>query len=338
MVNIFILNSRLINFDGENNMAKLVYFDNLLVKFLISKPNRWNSLIDVFIKRFGQFARPIYSYVLFLEYIGFHKSTLKKPDESTVELLKRISDEEQAAQCTKKIAIALQTYFDQASNEILVQLLSPKIRKEIFKGIVNQIPLESSFASSVELREILFKDMIQLFFSDYMVFAERMALFLAWDYFCDISTKRFVRKAQLGIWLQSWRAGELFPLGKIIDDLPDFHLLASKDAADFKGIEDMVDVEAHTYALIGLINDQKELESVKVLTFDPPASVRARVKMGVNAILKIQEETKEDVRRFSGTVFCLNLDTFEILDEIEVQIPIFLHDLESSSRNAEKTV
>lgn len=319
-------------------MAKLVYFDNLVVKFLISNPERWNSLIDVFKKRFGQFARPIYSYVLFLEYIGFHKSTLNKPDESTVELLKRISDEKQAAQCTKKIAMALQTYFDQASNEILAQLLSPKVRKEIFKGIVSQIPLESTFASSVELREILFKDMIQLFFSDYMVFAERMALFLAWDYFCDISTKRFVRKAQLGIWLQLWKKGELFPFGKIIDDLPDFHFMAPKDTADFKGIEDMVDVEAHTYALIGLISDQKELESVNILTFDPSASVRARVQMGVNAILKIQEETKEDVKRFPGTIFCLDRDTFEILDEIEVQIPIFLHDLEGSSPNAESTV
>lgn len=312
-------------------MAKLVYFDNLLAKFLISNPNRWNSFIDVFIKRFGQFARPIYSYVLFLEYIGFHKSTLKKPDESTVELLKRISSEKDAAQCTNKIGLALQKYFDQAVAEILTQLLSSKIRKEIFKGIVNQIPLESSFVSSVELREILFKDMIQLFFSDYMVFAERMALFLAWDYFCDISTKRFVRKAQLGIWLQLWKSGELLPVGKIIDDLPDFYLLAPKDTADFKGIEDMVDVEAHTYALIGLINDQKGLESVNILTFDPPASVRARVQMGVNAILKIQEETKEEVRRFTGTIFCLDRDTFEIIDEIEVQIPIFLHDLERLS-------
>jgi hypothetical protein len=62
--------------------VKQLYFDNPVVRFLIESPETWKDLYDPFIKTFGRRFRPIQSYYLFFEYIGFTKKKLNIPSDS----------------------------------------------------------------------------------------------------------------------------------------------------------------------------------------------------------------------------------------------------------------
>lgn len=303
-------------------MVQLVYFDNSIVRKLIDKPDSWDIFYDEFINKFGNYTKPIDSYYLFFEYFELHKRNFRKPSETVLKKIKEIATEEEAVKKIDKIGFALDQYFDEAYNDILVQLYSSKIRKFLFNKIIKRRKYESSFEVSIQLKDILFKNILDLFFCDYQTFARRAAMYLAWDFFCDLEVKIFIKKALLGIWSQLLEKNIFLPFGKIIDDIPEFHQILPSKNTMFKGSEDMVDSEAIMYVLIGLINNTGDYERINLVTFDFPINVNERIEMGINSILKVENIKKIFLPRYSGKVFCFNREKFHLEEIIDVSITV----------------
>jgi hypothetical protein len=305
-------------------MSQLVYFDNNLIKSLITKPQMWDIFYDTFLTKFGEHTRPIYSYYLFFEYFDFHKSNFEMPSEDALKKIKGIGSEKDAVSQRNRIVMALERYFDQTAANLENQLLSMSIKKELLSRICNTEKYESNFIVSTDLKKILFKDILNLIENDYATFAKFAANHLAWDYFCDASVKKFIKKVELDFWSQLWEKGVLFPFGKIADDLNDDLKFKPSSNTAYKGLEDMADSEAIAYALLGCMHKNNDRESVNIITTDNPTNIKERLMMGANIIRKIEDEQKKFTPRFSGKVYCLKRDNLEFVEEVDASIPILL--------------
>lgn len=318
-------------------MAQLVLYDNPIARDLISKPKSWNNLHDSFLPIFGHFTRPIYSYYLFFEYIGFKKQMLVKPNEEMFKF-NNIDTQKRAIKEVDKIGLAYDSYFDNAVAEIERQLLAPEIKSQLLELIKNQSLYESNFENSKELKEILFGYILNLFFNDYGAFVHQAATHLAWDYFCNVSgagiTIPLLREAQLGAWEQSWTQNILLPFGKIIDDLEKYTKVTLSKNTRLDGQEDMVDAEAITYLIIGVLNKYNELEPINFLTRDNMLNIRERLQLGSENILNLEDALKIKIKKRQGRVYFLN-DNMTIKDYEDVQITIPLQDLSKSILNHE---
>lgn len=113
-----------------------------------------------------------------------------------------IDSQKRAIKEIDKIGIAYDDYFDNAVEDIEIQLQSPEIKDQLLQLIKDQNLYESNFENSKELKAILFGYILNLFFNNYEMFVHQAATHLAWDYFCNVSGKNItiplLREAQLG--------------------------------------------------------------------------------------------------------------------------------------------
>lgn len=318
-------------------MAQLVLYDNSITRDLITDPKSWNNFHDSFLPIFGHFTRPVYSYYSFFEYIGFKKHILKKPNEEMFRF-NSIDSQKRAIKEIDKIGIAYDDYFDNAVEDIERQLQSPEIKDQLLQLIKDQNLYESNFENSKELKAILFGYILNLFFNNYEMFVHQAATHLAWDYFCNVSGKNItiplLREAQLGAWEQAWRKNILLPFGKIIDDLEKYTKVTLSKNTRLDGQEDMVDAEAITYLLIGVINTTNQLEPINFLTRDNQLNIRERIQLGCENILNLERALNIKINKRPGRVYFLNKD-MTIKDYEDAQITIPLHDFSISNPSDE---
>ena len=307
-------------------MTQLVYFDNSIVRSLSKNPSSWNKFVEIF----GLSIRPVYSYYLFLEYIGFKKIKklyITKPDETMLDFSKagiKNSDEKKA----EIIRLELEKYFDVACKHLQEQLSIAEVQTS-FNGLIHEnIKHISSHEFSQDLNKVLFENILKLVSSDYWSFAETLSVELAWDYFCALSpngiSTKLIRQVQLSIWLDLWEKGCHFPFGKIIDDFEGYYDLKLSKNSRFDNSEDMVDAEVLTYSIMGLPNHAGQAEAVNILTYDLTINIEERIKLGLGNIKNMQDTLGRTINSRFGKVYCLNRDNNEIINVFEPQMPILL--------------
>ena len=175
----------------------------------------------------------------------------------------------------------------------------------------------------------MFGNILKLYEDDYSSFSKEAADFLAWDYFCNISAEgistALLRQRQMAFWLQQWNQCTIFPFGKLIDDFPGYYDIHLSKNTNFKGQEDMVDAEIITYLIMGKHNENSNsIESVNILTFDPPINVQERIKLGLGNVVNMEGVLKRNLNKCFGKIYCLNKDTLTINQPFEPQLPIII--------------
>lgn len=307
---------------------RIIYPDNPIIRSLSDKPEVWNQLYDQFVNTFGRTFKPIQSYYLFFEYIGFTKKLLEIP----LVFAKPYFDA-----TTKLAAIDLDRGVREEELLILDKNLSEidagisiYIKQKLYslKPTFDQLIKErkkriSSFRAAQELVDALFGDIFFLLESEFEEFVQYATTYLAWDSFCSIHPLglplRAVRERQLGFWLKSWEQGIKLPLGKIVDDQSNYYKMNFE--SHFKEFEDMVDAEMHTYLILGYeIDDQ--LHPVDCLMYPPKDrnAIFKRNELVLGSVTNIQKTLNKEIAKFPGKIYSLDDKTHCFL---EINEPMF---------------
>lgn len=283
-------------------MAQIVFFDNSIARALISNPKNWYLVNNTF----KESIRPLYSYYSFLEYIGVTKKRFKEPNSALFKF-DNITTIQQAQNEREIIGNLCEQYFDEAVNNLKGQLSIPH---------------------NIDM----FKDKIQKQSQRTSTDAEIVATHLAWDYFCNVLPNGMpvilLRKAQIHVWMQLYQLNIVMPFGKIIDDFaPQLLKTPLTKNSLFKGYGDMVDAEAITYLIAGIIDKNNLCEPVNFFTTDSQINIRERIQLAENSLLMIERYANKILNRSFGKVYYCDLDetdNLKIISRESPSIPILL--------------
>ncbi len=311
------------------SITPLIYIDNSILRDLQDRPKYWNDLRNILVPIYGQSFRACSSYYLFFEYYGASGDGAKaiglKIPSINLCKFNEINSQEKASAKINELGKQLDVWFEQARLDFEQQLF---FNKQRFQNLLQERKRhESLFEGSQELRDDLFRDILNLFYSDYSSFVANASGYLAWDWFCNIQppgiTIELLRQAQLGIWNQLREKGFLFPSGKIIDDLSEKYLgINLKKNSYFRGnFRDMVDSEAITSVV---------MEKTVFLTYDKEININQRVSLVLQSITQVEKALNITIPRDFGKIYCLTrpipnritkIDIDKIIEPVE---PILL--------------
>ncbi len=307
---------------------KYVYLDSPLVRSLADLPETWNKLYDAFIKEFGRRFKPISSYYLFFEYIGFTKKHLAIPiiftephffPSKEFKKIKPIKVNQEEIQVLdrnlREIAAGISIYLKQKIYTL----------RNVFEQLIQEREKRiSSFRGTKDLIDCLFGDIFLLVQNDFEKFVEYATTYLSWDVFCGIRPKEppldIIRERQLGFWLNHWEQGRDLPFGKIIDDQSKYYCMDF--ASPFKEFEDMVDSELHTYLILGY-RMNGETHPIQGLGYPPkdPDALSKRNELALGTVNNIQRALGRELNKFPGKLYSLDPITHVIKETNE---PIFI--------------
>lgn len=130
--------------------------------------------------------------------------------------------------------------------------------------VTNREKRASSFNGSQDLHKVLFGDIIEFMRKDYEGFVKYTTRYLSWD-----------------------------PIGKIVDDQSAYYEMEFR--SPFKEFEDMVDVEMHTYLVMGS-KVSGELRSVSAIAYPPhdKLAFEKRNELILGSIINIEKSLKND--------------------------------------------
>lgn len=307
---------------------RIIYPDNPIIRALSDRPEVWNQLYDPFVNTFGRTFKPVQSYYLFFEYIGFTKKLLEIPlvfakpyfdntaKLAAIDLGKGVSEEElfMLDKNLSEIDAGISIYIKQKLYALkpTFDLLIKERKKRI-----------SFFKAAQELVDALFGDIFFLIDNEFEEFVHYATTYLAWDSFCTIHplglSLKAIRERQLAFWLKSWERGIKLPLGKIVDDQSNYYKMNFE--SHFKEFEDMVDAEMHTYLILGYEIDN-QLHPVDCLIYPPKDhnAVSKRNELMLGSVTNIQKTLSKEIAKFPGKIYSLDEKTHSFL---EINEPMF---------------
>lgn len=301
-----------------------VYLDNRVVRELIEKPEIRIELFDDFCRHIGRRYQPIPSYYLFFEYIGFHKTKLEIPKDlqaPTLPFLQKLKKEnlskDELATIDQEL-IKAHSSIKEHVNAKFYTLITHfkhliKVREVRLKIIKRKFKKEQD---GMELHEILFAGIINLFRKSLPEFVERASEYLAWDIFCTlnppgVSTPR-LRQRQLAHWFKMHQDGITLPFGKLIDDHAGYYNM--KFDSNYKSYEDMVDSEALTYLVTGLKDADHQILAIKYVTFDASNEIGERIQLGLGTLQNIEQTLSVCIPKQTGKAYLLDTITHKIVN------------------------
>lgn len=303
---------------------KFIYFDNPFVRSLSNHPEIWDNLFDLFVKTFGRRFKPIQSYYLFFEYIGFTKKELNIPVNFKKPCFENSKELNSLKKATENLAI-LDKNLSKIGTDIRLHIkeklydLKPLLTSKINKRKNHT----SLFQGSQELVNILFGDILVLIENNFEQFIEFATTYLTWDVWCSINPLgiplNIVRERQLGFWLEKWEDEIELPFGKIIDDLARYYKMNFE--SQLKNHEDMVDSEMLTYLILGYrFND--EIHRVHCLTYPPknPKEIPERNELALGTINNIEKTLGKTILKKPGKIYVFDKEKHDIK---EINEPIF---------------
>ena len=142
---------------------KFIYLDNPFVRSLSSDPEIWNNLFDLFVKTFGRRFKPIQSYYLFFEYIGFTKKKLNIPIDLKCPYFEKSKELNSLKKATENLAILDKNLFKTAKDiRLHIEEKLYDLKSLLITKIDDQKEFTSLFQGSQELVNILFWDILIL--------------------------------------------------------------------------------------------------------------------------------------------------------------------------------
>lgn len=171
---------------------KFLYFDTPLIRSLSDRPEVWDQLYDPFIRIFGHEFKPIESFYLFFEYIGFTKKRLEVP-----QIFKKphLSESEKLAKIDPHLRIVKEEdidILDKSLNDLLREMTVYSEEKLFFlqKTIIELIEERKRRISSSPFPQMLVNSLFgNIFFlaeTDFFEFVKYASRYLSWDIFCSI--------------------------------------------------------------------------------------------------------------------------------------------------------
>ena len=290
---------------------KIIYPDTPLIRSLSDRPDTWNDLYIPFLEKFSLPFKPIQSYYLFFEYIGFTKKQLEIPIDFVRPSFHGKENKEEISILDKNlrmIELGLSDYI--AEKLYSLHPILEELKTERKKRM-------SSFDAAQELVDSLFGNIFFLMETNFDKFVQRATTYLAWDAFCSIHPLdiplRAIRERQLICWFQRWEEGEKLPFGKIIDDQRDYNKIDLE--SHYKEREDMVDSEMHTYLALGYQIDN-HIHPVHCLIYPPkdPHIITNRNELALESINNIQNTLRKVIPKFPGKMYSLDEKTHSIIE------------------------
>lgn len=301
-------------------MHNLTFLDNPINRMLIGKPESWNNFYDTMVEFIGKDVEFTHTYYQFLEYIGFNKDKIIKPEAASMPIVSWRSQVE-----IDSIGMILEKNFFDIEANVLGQLLSVGCAEKIQGLMIQQNKYESNWHLSQELKDILFYYYKFNLFNNYSKFSNELATFLTWDYFCVLNYKSvptfLLRQIQLGIWQQLYQKNTILPFGKIIDDLQIYSEKKLSNKSYFDPKHDMLDSDAITYLITGVINFKNEKRKINFITFDNPLNIKERVDLAKDVIIKLNNclaDKNQQIQMYPGTVYCLLKENLKINEIISI--------------------
>lgn len=292
---------------------KIVYLDNNIILKLTDSPQSWTGFYDCLCKDFGQTFKVISSYYSFLEYIGFKKNELDIKENRTI-----------VNKHPENISLFLEEFYCNTKKQIHNQLSSESVQNYLSHLIKTKKFYSSTFATSQDLINSLFENIISDFYYNRSQFIDLASEYLAWDHYCNFMpigiSEHIIRQIQLGHWLQYYEKGILLPFGKIIDDLTEQKSLDKN--TKFSGNGDMVDSEGITYSVIGYLHND-ELRQVNFLTTDKIINLEERIDLARNVLIELENTLKKPINKSSGSIYRINFsNNSTFIDKILYTSPI----------------
>lgn len=168
----------------------------------------------------------------------------------------------------------------------------------------------------MELHEILFTDMINLFRKSLSEFIKKASEYLAWDIFCTLTppgaSTPSLRQRQLAHWFKMHQDGITLPFGKLVDDHAGYYNM--KFDSNYKSYEDMVDSEALTYLVTGLKDADCQILAIKYVTIDASSEIGERIQLGLGTLQNIEQTLNVCIPKQTGKAYLLDEITHKIVN------------------------